>query len=528
MQKWRAGIYLRLSNDDGDNKESNSISNQKNLIKYALSEKKEFKIIDYYVDDGFTGTDFNRPGFNKMMEDIYNGKINSVIVKDLSRLGRNYLEVGDFFERIVPQYDIRFIALNDNVDSYLKPESMYSLEIIFKNLMNESYAKDISNKVKSSLLISKKNGNFIGVVAPYGYMKDPEDKHKFIIDEEAAQVVKSIFDMAMKGKTRKDIIDELNKKNIITPSKYIKLKYNYRTGNVAETWSLAILDSILRNETYIGTLVQGKTARKSHKDHTDYRIDKEEWLKTKNHHKAIIKEDIFYQVNTILFDRGLRSSNSGKYYKYSGFLKCGDCNNNMYRTNKRYKEVDNIYYYCGNYLNNKVCSKHCIREDELDEVVLQLLNKFIQLVCDLEDKLKKELSTFSIEYNNEVKEIKLIKIEKEIKQYKDMLDEIKDDYKNELINDEDFDNFNEYYLYELNRLNLEKEAIENDKVSKNSLNWMNRILKLGYIDELNRNIVKEFINNIYVYNDKKIKIDFRFSNQYEEAIMYLKKRDNMV
>ena len=116
MQKWRAGIYLRLSNDDGDNKESNSISNQKNLIKYALSEKKEFKIIDYYVDDGFTGTDFNRPGFNKMMEDIYNGKINSVIVKDLSRLGRNYLEVGDFFERIVPQYDIRFIALNDNVD----------------------------------------------------------------------------------------------------------------------------------------------------------------------------------------------------------------------------------------------------------------------------------------------------------------------------------------------------------------------------------------------------------------------------
>ena len=427
MQKWRVGIYLRLSNDDGYNKESNSISNQKSLIKYFLNSNKDLKAVDYYIDDGFTGTDFNRPGFNKMMDDIYNGKINSVIVKDLSRLGRNYLEVGYFFEKVIPQYEIRFIAINDNVDSFLKPETMYSLEITFKNLMNESYSKDISNKIKSSFLISKKNGNFIGVVAPYGYIKDPSDKHKFIVDEEAANVVKNIFNMAMNGKSRKEIVNELNKKNIMTPSKYIQLKFNYRTGNVSSKWTVNSLDTILKNESYIGTLVQGKTARRSHKDHTDYRINKDEWLKTENHHKAIVKKEIFLQVNKMIFDRGLRTSNDGKYYKYSGFLKCGDCKNNMYRTNKRYKKTDTVYYYCGNYQNNRTCSSHCIKEIEIDEVVLQSINKFISLVCDLEEKLKNELSISTIEYNNEIKDIKLLKLNKEIDKYKKMLEELKAD-----------------------------------------------------------------------------------------------------
>ena len=260
----------------------------------------------------------------------------------------------------------------------------------------------------------------------------------------------------------------------------------------------------------------------------DYRINKDEWLKTENHHKAIVKKEIFLQVNKMIFDRGLRTSNDGKYYKYSGFLKCGDCKNNMYRTNKRYKKADTVYYYCGNYQNNRTCSSHCIKEIEIDEVVLQSINKFISLVCDLEERLKNELSISTIEYNNEIKDIKLLKLNKEIDKYKKMLEEIKDDYKNELISEEDFDNFNDYYLYEINKLNIAKEDIENNKVNNSAINWITRTAKIGYIDEINRNIVKEFINNIYIYEDKRIEIDFKFGSQYEEAIMYLKNRDNMV
>lgn len=181
MSKWKVGIYLRLSSDDDDDKlESNSITNQRNLINYHLSDMKDISVYKCYADDGYTGTDFDRPAFQEMMDDIRNKKINCVIVKDLSRLGRNYINVGHFIDDTLPRYKIRFIAVNDNVDSYLRPESMNSLEVYFKNLMNESFAKDISKKVRTSFEISKKNGNFIGVVAPFGYLKDPEDRKSVV------------------------------------------------------------------------------------------------------------------------------------------------------------------------------------------------------------------------------------------------------------------------------------------------------------------------------------------------------------
>ena len=169
--EWKVGIYLRLSSDDGDNAESNSITNQKNLINLFLKKEKDLKIYDYYIDDGFTGTDFNRPDFQRLLNDIKEGKINTVIVKDLSRFGRNYIEVGNYIEQVFPSYNVRFIAINDNVDSYKDPKSINNIIVPFKNLMNDEYARDISNKVRSVLNTKKANGEFIGSVAPYGYKK---------------------------------------------------------------------------------------------------------------------------------------------------------------------------------------------------------------------------------------------------------------------------------------------------------------------------------------------------------------------
>lgn len=221
MQKYKVGAYLRLSKEEFNNeKESNSITNQKLIIDNYLKEHKEYKLVDYYIDDGYSGTTFDRPQYKRMLKDIVEGKVNTIIVKDLSRFGRNHIESDNYIENILPGYNVRFISIIDEIDSFKNPKSVSIIEIPLKNLMNDEYARDISEKVKSTLRIKQLNGEFIGVTAPYGYLKNSKDKHKFIIDKEASYVVKKIFNMILLGNSRKEIAEHLNSKNILTPSLY--------------------------------------------------------------------------------------------------------------------------------------------------------------------------------------------------------------------------------------------------------------------------------------------------------------------
>ena len=221
MQKYKVGAYLRLSKEEFNNeKESNSITNQKLIIDNYLKEHKEYKLVDYYIDDGYSGTTFDRPQYKRMLKDIVEGKVDTIIVKDLSRFGRNHIESDNYIENILPGYNVRFISIIDEIDSFKNPKSVSSIEIPLKNLMNDEYARDISEKVKSTLRIKQLNGEFIGVTAPYGYLKNSKDKHKFIIDKEASYVVKKIFNMILLGNSRKEIAEHLNSKNILTPSLY--------------------------------------------------------------------------------------------------------------------------------------------------------------------------------------------------------------------------------------------------------------------------------------------------------------------
>ena len=210
MKKWNIAAYLRLSSDDGDKAESNSIGNQRSIVKQYINSNKLSSSIKYYIDDGYSGTTFDRPDFKKMVDDIKDNKINCIIVKDLSRLGRNYIEVGNYIEQIFPSYNIRFIAINDNIDTGKDPKSASSIIVPFKNLMNDEYARDISQKVRSVLDSKKGQGKFIGSYAPYGYLRDPKDKYKFIIDKEPAKIIKKIFSMILSGKSKKEIANELN------------------------------------------------------------------------------------------------------------------------------------------------------------------------------------------------------------------------------------------------------------------------------------------------------------------------------
>lgn len=529
MKKWIVGVYRRFSADELLGKEeSNSVANQKKMIDLFLLDKKDIKVYKYYVDDGYTGTDFNRPGYKEMMEDIKNKKINGIIVKDLSRLGRNYIEVGNFIDEIIPKYKLRFISVNDNVDSYKDPNIMSSLEIPFKNLMNESYSRDSSKKLRSSLKASKKAGNFIGKYAPYGYLKDENDCHKLKIDNEAAIIIRQIFDMALRGYSKQQIIKELNNNHILTPSMYMIHRLNYDLAISSKTWNTKVIDYILKNATYTGSLIQGKKTRISHKTHNIVSVAEEEWIKYPNHHEEIVSEEIFLQVQDLLYNRNLRINNQGNFNKYTGYLKCPECGSNLYKSTRTKKGVKQVFYYCGTYMKTKKCNKHYILEKELDAIVIATLNSFIELVCDVNDKISEVISVPNIEYEKEMNKIKLIEIEKEIDKYKRLLKEVSEDYKCDFISKDDFDDFNSNYLYELNKLQIEKDNIVNSKVKTKDLNWLEKFKATNKINEIDRNIVEQFIENIYVNNDKTVEIRLKYKDQYEDAIMYLKNQKNMI
>ena len=259
---WQAALYLRLSREDGDKEESDSVVNQKELLNQFISLEPDIVVYDVYVDDGWSGTNFERPDFIRMMQDMKEGKVNCVIVKDLSRFGRNYIDVGQYIEKIFPLLDIRFISVTDNLDSVKNPQTMNTIMVPFKNLINDEYCRDISNKVRSSLDMKRKQGKHIGSFACYGYQKDPEDHNHLVIDEEAAEVVRDIFQWYISGMSILSISQKLNAMGVPNPSCYKKihgLKYKNRYENIGMgKWPDSSVRRILGNQMYIGNLVQGK------------------------------------------------------------------------------------------------------------------------------------------------------------------------------------------------------------------------------------------------------------------------------
>ncbi len=257
---WSVAQYIRLSQEDTDKDnekiESNSITSQKLLLEEYIKEHKDLKSYDIYIDDGFTGTDFNRPSFQRLLEDMKKGNINCVLVKDLSRLGRNYIEVGNYIEQIFPLFNIRFIAINDSLDSFKNPSSTNTILVPFKNLINDEYARDTSIKIKTSLNGKKKKGEYVGAYAPYGYIKNPKDKHKLIVDKSVADIVKKIFYWNVEeGLGKIAICHKLNELGILNPTghKRLELKQNYNNYGIQKnnyTWTPSTVRNILNNEVY--------------------------------------------------------------------------------------------------------------------------------------------------------------------------------------------------------------------------------------------------------------------------------------
>ena len=375
-------LYCRLSRDDGTESESNSIGNQKKL----LSQKaKEMGLTDtkYYVDDGYTGTNFNRPGFQQLIDDIEIGLVSAVMVKDLSRLGRDYVSVGNYTDSYFPEHNVRFIAVNDAIDS----DEGESEIAPFKNILNEMYARDISKKIRSSHRLRGSMGEPLSQ-PPYGYMKSPENKKKWIIDPEAATVVKSIFKMCLDGKGNETIARKLQENKVLIPMAYWRSKGLNRGGKKTQTnpykWCKTTVQKILSQQEYCGDIINFKTYSKSFKNKTRYENSKENWAVFKDVNEAIIDRETFETVQKFISKTKRRApkKENGERSIFNGLIYCGDCHSKMrYHTSTSNKEIH--YFTCS---DNKVdyrgkCpGRHYVRADALEEVVKLELRRLVEML----------------------------------------------------------------------------------------------------------------------------------------------------
>ena len=524
MSKWKVAAYLRLSSDDGDKLESNSITNQKKLINIYINREKNLKVVDYYIDDGYSGTDFERPDFKRMIRDIKRGKIDTIIVKDLSRFGRNYIEVGRYLEDFLP--------INNNVDSYKDPESINNIIVPFKNLMNDEYSRDISNKVKSILNAKKESGEFIGSYAPYGYLRDPKNKHDFIIDEKASKVVIKIFDMILKGKSKKYVVDELNRLGILPPMAYKieEFNYNMKKTNSYDIWNGKKIDDILRNISYTGVLVQSKKKRISHRVHKQVRVAPDDWIMIPNHHKALITEEKFNMVQEILYKRDIKVEKNKNYDLFAGHISCADCGNSLSKRKGKAKD----YYYCTSYLENKVCSKHTIRKDKLIDIVIEAINNQIDIAENIDRTIKMMAEESGINYDYEILNNRLNDIKNNILKYTKLKGIVREDYATNIIKEDEYKDYIKDYNERLEQLEDEKEELirklnsEEIKSSKelkvkSNEEWIRKFEKKKHIDKLNNIIINELIEDIQVHDNGNINIIFKYQDEFIEAIDFIKR-----
>ena len=525
------GGYLRLSKEDDDiakseTLQSNSIENQKEYIEDYLQSKPEIRVVDFYIDDGYSGVNFDRPDFQRMLQDIKDKKINCVIVKDLSRLGRNYIEVGKYIERLFPFLGVRFIAINDNFDSADDAALSNNIIVPFKNLINDAYCRDISIKIRSHLEVKRKRGEFIGAFPVYGYMRG-EDKNKLIVDPCAAEIVKEIFAMKMEGMSQQAIADELNRLGVLSPAEYKKeqgsgYKTVFQTHSRAKWTAVAVL-RVLTNEVYMGTLIQGKESTPNYKVRVREKKPKEEWIRVENAHEAIISSTDFELISDILQKDTRVSTGKSAVSVYSGYLVCADCGCSMVRKKVRSGSLEYVYYVCsGNKKDKDICSSHRISENTLNMAITKTLQLHLKQLGDLQESIRYIRETSG--NSDKIKKLVLQseKRKEDIEKYNRLKLECYEDYKKELITQDEYmlfkkelDNRIEEIQRAITELGKKKRMLLDGGYEKESL--LEKFLTSKEI-ELKRSILVRFISRIYVYEDHRIEIIFRYQDEIRQLL----------
>ena len=535
INRYVAGLYCRLSKDDGNTSESMSIKSQKSLLKQFADDNK-IMVYDYYVDDGYSGTNFNRPSFQKLKQDIECGNINCVITKDLSRLGRNYLESGAYIEVYFPENNVRYIAINDGIDTLKTGYNSAQLDIMpFKNILNEMYAKDTSNKIKSVLKVKMKEGNFIGNKAPFGYKKNPKNKHELIIDEETRYIVELIYELCLEGMGTQLICAEMERRKIPRPSAFCENgeKLYGVTEENKYTWTHRMALEILRDCVYCGDLARNKRPTLSFKNSKRLYVPKEDYIVVRNTHEPIISREDWELAQEMIDSRRCENKHN-RYYDniFKGLVKCPDCNYSISaNVDYRYKKkdiIDCVHYTCSTYRRKgtDACSSHRIDARDLYEIVLADIQYHGEMAIrdkkDLLTKIKGRIARGQIDEDIEIRN-KLDENKKELEHIDNLFMQLYEDRLAQKISERNFQVMNEKFSQSQIRLedeikDLENKLEEGEDKAKDFDKFIENISQYAKIRKLNRYILNQLIDTIYVYekeyeNDKvtqKIEIYYKF------------------
>lgn len=520
-QNFKVGMYIRLSREDGDKQESESISNQRNILQRYVKEN-DLCFVKEYVDDGVSGTTFDRAGFNEMLQDIENKNINMVITKDLSRLGRDYIKTGFYIEDYFPKNNVRYVAITDGIDTYL--DSTNNDITPFKAIMNDMYAKDISKKIRSVYKEKQKQGEYICSTTAYGYKKHPSIKNKLVVDRKVKSVVEKIFDMYSNGHGSSEIVDYLNNHQYLSPSGYRKTGAVQDENKIGYNWNEVTLCNILRNEVYIGNTVQNKKSVISYKVKKIRTVEKENQIRVNNTHEPIIDKDTFEKVQCILEKRG--TNTKLKYdYLLRGLLYCYHCKRKLQivlKKNSKRNSKAHPYITCSD-AKERSCYPLSMNYEKFEKHIIDIVKKICRIYADKEifarvyEKYQNKTLDIREGYRN-----KLSQINKVINEINSDLDKMYMDKLRGVLQEEDYIRVSQKLKFERTKLNEQKKELE-EKLSQTEekVDNKNKAKEEKELEQLIENFLKlEKIDKIYLYRlinkieidkDKNIYIYFNFS-----------------
>lgn len=512
---YQAAMYPRLSREDGDNVESESIVNQKDFIRNYVSKQDDIILIDYdYSDDGYTGGNFDRPGWNKLMKDIEDKKIDTIITKDLSRMGRDYISMGEYIERIFPEKGIRYIAINDDVDTLYETPGLDFLQ--FKLVFNDYYLKDTSKKIKKTMRSKKEQGQYTGWKGIYGYKRDPNDKHKLIVDEEVRNIVIRMFNLAKQGYGTRGIADIFTKEGISNPSTHANLIRGTKT-QTSKFWCPRTIDELLQNPTYIGHLTQGRRKKVSYKSKKEIRVPKEDWIIIKNTHEPIIDEETFNTVQDLL-QKNKNDPQNKNDHLLKGFLYCKECGHSIginTSSDKKRKYCVCCYYTAHSKFG--LCTPHSMNYDKLETAVLEELRKMCKEYIDVttfeskvneekrksnqQDKLKRELSKMDLKIN----------------QVNNYIDKSYVDKMDGFITAEQYQRVTLKFKGELEELSSKKQELEkeisnigDEDIKKETEMTVKQMKEFLSLKNPSRELLVNLIDKIVISEDKTVEINYKF------------------
>ena len=500
MNHYKVGIYLRLSREDEKEGESSSITNQRALLMNYIKENK-LVFVDEYIDDGVSGTTFNRAGFKRLIEDIQKKRINMVITKDTSRLGRDHIEFGYYVEKFFPENNVRYVAVNDQIDTFKQENDM----LLFKSAYNDMYVKDISNKIRTSLWIKKKQGEFVGAYAPYGYRKDIYDKHKLVIDDEAANVVRKIFQLFTSGISISQIADHLTKEKISIPSIHQGMNRGIKSS-LFGIWTTRTITDILTNPTYIGHLTQGRSKKISYKSKKRIHVPQEEWIIKENSCPKIIEDELFYFANH-MYKKNIHTRGRGEDLLLKGFVYCHECGHRI-----GFRKISSKYIYgdCNYYLKYRkyhVCTSHSIRYDLLEKVILDEVKRL--LAKEDMNKIIEDIYQQHIECYQEKLSKRLIFLKKSIEINLKKLDTLYEDKLSGFIDGEQYIRVKEKILLTNQKLEEEIILLEQKNTDLASDFEKKKVMKFTNSILFDRNLFGSLIEKITLTKDKEIHLYYR-------------------